>query len=178
MSNDLGFGVPLSRRNLTALRSTLEALEPGTVVVARFRLTEHGQFTVSGPVRRDLTEAVLKVGWWDLTNGKKAEPVAELQSLATAVEDDATVPDCDALPLLVARLGARDIVTAEFDFEGCGAFTISGGVRRDERGTRWVLAGHHLTLGDAPAPRLRRLVIEHEATALDADTVHHDLFAG
>ncbi|GAA3216943.1 hypothetical protein ACFP63_14560 [Oerskovia jenensis] len=178
MSNDLGFGVPMSRRNLTALRSALEALEPGTVVVARFRVTGHGQFTVTGPVWRDLTETVLKVGWWDLTNGKKAEPVAELQSLTTAAEDDASVPDHDDLGPFVAGLEAGDIVAAQSDVEGCGAFAISGGVRRDEHGTRWVLAGHHLTLGDSPAPRRRCLAVEHRADSLVTAAGSHDLFAG
>jgi hypothetical protein len=180
VSNDLGFGVPLSRRNLTALRSALEALEPGVAVAARFRVTEHGQFTVTGPARRDLTETVLKVGWWDLTNGKKSEPVADLQSLSTITEKDSASADHaamdeDELGLLVAELDADDVVTAVFDFEGCGSFTVSGGVRRDERGTRWVLAGHHLTLGGAPAPRLRHLIVEHKAAALVAAD---SLFAG
>ncbi|MFF3065729.1 hypothetical protein ACFVQ3_14360 [Oerskovia sp. NPDC057915] len=186
MSNDLGFGVPLSRRNLTALRSALEPLETGASVTALFRYTEHGQFTVSGPVRRDLTETVLKVGWWDLTNGKKVEPVSELQSLtSTVVEDDDRsdlAPDGDELRSVVSSLDAGDIVTADFEFEGCGRFTISGGVRRDEHGTRWILAGHHLTLGDAHAPRLRRLVVERKAAVPVAAGAgvgaQYDLFGG
>ncbi|QDW63568.1 hypothetical protein [Oerskovia sp. KBS0722] len=182
MSNDLGFGVPLSRRNLTALRSALESLETGASVTALFRYAEHGQFTVSGPVRRDLTETVLKVGWWDLTNGKKVEPVAELQSLASLVlEDDlpelATADD-DELRSVVSSLDDGDVVTADFDFEGCGRFTLSGGVRRDQHGTRWVLAGHHLTLGDAHAPRVRRLVVERKAAVPVAVGGQYDLFGG
>ena len=183
MSNHLGFGVPLSRRNMTALRSALEALQPGVDVVAHFRFSEHGQFTVAGPVRTDLTDTVLKVGWLDLTNGKKAEPVSELQALTTLVVEDDDLSDLaptdyDELRSLVSSLDAGDLVTADFDFEGCGRFTISGGVRRNERGTRWVLAGHHLTLGDSPAPRLRRLVIERKATVLATVGAADDLFGG
>ncbi|MEK8228806.1 hypothetical protein NKG05_26680 [Oerskovia sp. M15] len=167
---------------MTALRSALEALQTGVSVVAQFRLSQHGQFTVSGPVRTDLTDTVLKVGWWDLTNGKKVEPVSELQSLATLVVEDDDLSDLatddDELRSLVSSLDAGDIVTADFDFEGCGKFTISGGVRRDESASRWVLAGHHLTLGDAHASRLRRLVIEQKATVLVAAGAEYDLFGG
>lgn len=181
VSHDLGFGVPLSRRNLPALRTVLEAAQSGSSVVAHFRVTEHGQFTVSGPVRRDLTDTVLKVGWWDLTTGKKSEPVSELQSLTpSATDDDArserTSPDDDDLRDLLANLDAGDIVTADLDFEGCGAFTISGGIRRDEQGTRWVLAGHHLTLGDGPAPRLRHLVVVRRAAVPVTAGGSYDLF--
>ncbi len=115
--------------------------------------------------RRDLTDTALKVGWWDLTTGKGTDPVADLQCLTTAGTDEEGQRDVPAareneLREVIAPLGAGDVVTADFDFEGCGPFTISGGVRRDQSGTSWVLAGHFLGLGRVPASRLRCLVVD------------------
>lgn len=181
MPHDLGFGVPLSRRNLSGLRDTLRSVEPGCVATATFRTTEHGQFTVTGPVRRDLTGTILKIGWWDVTNGKKVDPVAELQCLTSVTEDadvrsDHDEPQDDELQDAVATLREGDVVAALFSFEGCGAFTVVGGIKRDTQGSTWVVAGHHLTLGDAPAPRLRRLTVEHRAPAAGTEVGAASLF--
>ncbi|GEM_PF-5582502 len=160
MTDDLGFAVPVSRRDLTALRAGLEAVTAGVPVTATFRTAEHGRFTVSGRARRDLTDTVLKVGWWDLTTGKGTEPVADLQRIeTTGAEDEDPGTDEDELRAAVDGLESGDVVTAGFDFEGCGPFTVSGGVRRDQVGTAWVLAGHFLAHDDVPAPRLRHLVV-------------------
>lgn len=170
MPDVLGFAVPVSRRDLTALRGALEDIHPGAAVTATFRVAEHGRFTVSGRVRKDLTGTTFKVGWFDLTTGKGTDPVADLQAVTAASTEhtaltEAPDPEDDELRGLIAGLEAGDVVTAVFDFEGCGPFTISGGIRRDDSGTRWVLAGHHLSLGDAPASRLRQLVVERTTGA-------------
>lgn len=158
MTDDLGFAVPVSRRDLAALRGALETVTAGVPVTATFRTAEHGRFTVSGRVRRDLTDTVLKVGWWDLTTGKGTDPVADLQRVeTTGPAEGEPRTDEDELRATVDGLAAGDVVTAGFEFEGCGPFTISGGVRRDESGTAWVVAGHFLAHGDVPASRLRRL---------------------
>jgi hypothetical protein len=160
VTDDLGFAVPVSRRDLAALRGALEDLTTGTPVTATFRTAEHGRFTVSGRVRRDLTDTTFKVGWWDLTTGKGTDPVADLQRLVEASADDEDPQTGeDELRAAVDGLADGDVVTAGFDFEGCGPFTISGGVRRDESGTVWVVAGHFVAHGDVPAPRLRHLVV-------------------
>ncbi|NOV98341.1 hypothetical protein [Isoptericola halotolerans] len=179
MRDDLGFAVPTARRDLASLRTALKAVHQGMLVTAALRTAEHGRFNVSGRVRRDLTDTAFKVGWWDLTTGKGTEPVAELQSLVTTDAGDAPagpgVAKVDDLRDVVSTLAAGDVVTAGFEFEGCGAFTISGEIRRDEVGTRWVLAGHHLGHGDAPAARLRRLTVERRAPALAAASGSDDL---
>lgn len=151
------------------------------VVTATFRMAEHGRFTVSGCARRDLTGTTFKVGWWDLTTGKGTEPVTDLQSITVSGADDAAgsgAPPAEDAELrdLIVVLEAGDLVTAHFDFEGCGPFMVSGGIRRDQSGTRWILAGHHLALGDAPASRLRHLVIDRKATVLAATGDRYDLF--
>lgn len=174
VTDDLGFAVPVSRRDLTALRGSLDAVRAGASATATFRTTEHGRFTVSGRVRRDLTDTAFKIGWWDLTTGKGTDPVADLQSLSTATTDedallDGPSADEDELHELVAALGAEDVVTADVDFEGCGPFTIAGGVRRDQSGTAWVVAGHFLGRGGVPAPRLRRLVVNWRRLGTEVD---------
>jgi hypothetical protein len=174
VTDDLGFAVPVSRRDLTALRGSLDTVRTGAPVTATFRTAEHGRFTVSGRVRRDLTDTAFKVGWWDLTTGKGTDPVADLQSLTTASTDeeaprDAPVTDADELREVIATLGADDVVTADFDFERCGPFTISGGVRHDQSGTAWVLAGHFLGRAGVPAPRLRHLAVDRNGLGAEVD---------
>lgn len=164
MTDDLGFAVPVSRRDLAALRGALADIHPGAAVTATFRTAEHGRFAVSGRVRKDLTGTTFKVGWFDLTTGKGTDPVADLQSVVPAAEvPGAEGPLDDELHQVVATLATGDVVSADFDFEGCEPFTVAGGVRRDDSGTRWVLAGHHVALGEVPAARLRRLVVERAA---------------
>ena len=162
MSDDLGFATPTTRRDLASLRAALAELGTGDTVTATFHVTEHGRFTVSGPVRRDLTDTAFRVGWWDLTSGKGTDPVPDLQ-VVTPSPDDASPADLatevDDLRDTVDGLEPGDVVTAGFEFEGCGAFTITGGVRRDESGSRWLVAGHLLSRGGAPAPRLRALAV-------------------
>ncbi len=174
VTDDLGFDVPVSRRDLTALRGILDDVRAGDPVTATFRTAEHGRFTVSGRVRRDLTDTTFKVGWSDLTTGKGTDPVNDLQSLTTAGTDDEALRDVpaadqDELREVVATLGAGDVVTADLDFEGCGPFTISGGVRRDQSGASWVVAGHFLSRHDVPAPRLRRLVVDRSRLSAEGD---------
>lgn len=168
VTDDLGFAVPVSRRDLSALRGALETIGVGVPVTATFRTADHGRFTVSGRVRRDLTDTVSKVGWWDLTTGKGTDPVADLQRLeTTSVPDEdvdgpaGRVADEDELRAAVDGLEDGAVVTAGFDFEGCGPFTIFGGVRRDEGGDVWAVAGHFVAHGDVPAPRLRHLTVRH-----------------
>jgi hypothetical protein len=161
--DDLGFAVPVSRRDLAALRDALTDLHPGAAVTAVLRTPEHGRFAVSGRVRRDLTDTGYKIGWFDLTGGNGTDPVADLQVLAPADSADAEPQSEVDLHAVVAGLADGDVVTADFEFEGCGAFTIAGGVRRDELGTRWVLAGHHVACDGVPAERLRRLVVDRVA---------------
>lgn len=169
MSDDLGFATPVLRRDLTALRVALKSLAVGEVATATFQNAEYGRFAVSGQVRRDLTDSAFKVGWFDVTTGKGTEPVPDLQIIATASADDdngSSGPpsaEDDALRRVVATLEVGDVVTAGFEFEGCGAFSIAGGIRRDGSGTRWIIAGHHLSRGGVPAPRLRQLVVTRKA---------------
>ena len=181
MSEDLGFAAPVSRRDLTTLRNALAAIRTGAAATAIFRTPEHGRFSVSGPVRKDLTDTTFKVGWWDLTTGKVTDPVTDLQSLTTASSDDTALPDPEAaeegeLRGLIETLEANDVVTADFEFEGCGAFSISGGIRRDESGTTWVLAGHYLSLDGVPASRVRRIHVLHRAMVPAATRGSYDLF--
>lgn len=175
MPDDLGFAVPVSRRDLAALRDALADIHPGAAVTAVFRTAEHGRFAVTGRVRKDLTGTAYKIGWFDLTSGSGTDPVADLQSLAPAdpghgtPEHEGQEPDEVELHAVVAVLAAGDVVTADFEFEGCGTFTISGGVRRDESDIRWVLAGHHVARDGAPAARLRRLVVDRVAVVPEVD---------
>lgn len=146
-----------------------------------FRTAEHGRFTVSGPVRTDLTGKTFKVGWWDLTTGAGVEPVPELQALVTAVADGGADPqqrrtDNSELEGLIETLHPGDVVTADFDFEGAGPFTICGGIYRDDSGIRWVLAGHHLAHGTTPASRLQFLTIDRRAAVPETTDERYDLF--
>jgi hypothetical protein len=161
--DDLGFAVPVTRRDLAALRDALADIHPGAAVTAIFRTTEHGRYAVTGRVRRDLTDTGYKIGWFDLTGGNGTDPVADLQSLAPAGPDVDEPQDDGDLHAVVASLTDGVVVTADLEFEGCGAFTVAGGIRRDETGTRWVLAGHHVAREGAPAERLRRLVVDRVA---------------
>ncbi len=159
VTDELGFSALAPRRDLTALRHDLGTVTVGTHIAAVFRTADHGRFSVEGRVRHDLTESVLKVGWCDLTSGKGSEPAADLQQITpvadSTADDDTDAPD--ALAVVVATLARGDVVTAGFDFEGCGRFTISGAVRQDALGTSWLVAGHIVAHGHIPAPRLRTL---------------------
>ena len=181
MPTDLGFDAPATRRDLGALRDALRAVRVGADVEATFRTAEHGRFAVSGPVRHDVTGTTLKVGWSDLTTGAGTDPVPELQVLVPADGDREAgrrhdeAQQRDELEDVIAALRPGDVVTAAFAFEGAGAFTVRGAVRRDDGGIRWVLAGHHVARGASPAARLRSLTIDR-AAPLDAGGDRYDLF--
>lgn len=163
----------MSRRDLSALRQALATVRAGLRVAATFRTPDDGRFTVTGPVRADLTGTTLKVGWSDLTTGAAGDPVPELQALAPVDPDEEPRSDGHEL---IDELRPGDVVTAEFDFEGAGRFTIQGGVRRDDSGTRWVVAGHHLTHGSGPASRLRHLSIDRTVAEPAEPVERYDLF--
>lgn len=155
---------PLTRRDLTALRSAIGEITTGAPFRVTLRTAEDGRFEVSGNVRRDLTDTAYKVGWWDITTGKGEEPVPELQQITplTTVEVaglEEAPHHHDVLVDLLAQIEPGIVVTALFDFEGCGTFTISGEPRHGAGGAVWVVAGHLLGHASAPAPRLRRLTL-------------------
>jgi hypothetical protein len=167
MTDLLGFSTPPStqRRDLTAVRTAIKSTGVGDVVTARFRAPGHGVFEVTGQVWASVAGDV-KVGWWDLTSGSSGKPADELQALSAAAPAAALLAyDQSSLRELIRSLDAGDLVTATFDFNGSGPFTLRGGAKVNDMGTTWVIASTYIgmTTGE-PTASLRALTIDQKAS--------------
>jgi hypothetical protein len=167
MTDLLGPSTPLNtyRRDLAAVRAAIKSIGVGDDVTARFRAPGHGVFEVTGKVWISVADD-MKVGWWDLTSGSSGKPADELQALSAATPV-AALPAYDRGDLReqILSLSAGDLVTAAFDFDGSGPFTLRGSVRVNDRGTTWVIASIYIggTTGE-PSGMLRALTIDQQAS--------------